>query len=202
MVGIVILIGLAVALLVLWCVIVAVGIVIPPPPIDQFVPRAEVDSDLVSSVPIQALQRAAKAMAGVRLVGSTDASLLLSVSPRLGSLDRGTGEWVLVTRGADCYRFGIRAKTALNLTSYSEAVVEFERELRMMLRRHGVVRFDLRESAASPQIRAPELGKPTGMPSAGPTSSQPAPPPPSNPSAGQDAPRTPPSSPSDQWWIT
>ena len=75
MVGIVILIGLAVALLVLWCVIVAVGIVIPPPPIDQFVPRAEVDSDLVSSVPMQALQRAAKAMAGVRLVGSTDASL-------------------------------------------------------------------------------------------------------------------------------
>ena len=202
MVGIVILIGLAVALLVLWCVIVVIAMVIPPPPIDQFVPRAEVDSDLVSSVPMQALQRAAKAMAGVRVVGSTNGSLLLSVSPRLGSLDRGTGEWVLVTRGADCYRFGIRAKTALNLTSYSEAVVEFERELRMMLRRHGVVRFDLRESAASPQIRAPELGKPTGMPSAGPTSSQPAPPPPSNPSAGQDAPRTPPSSPSDQWWIT
>lgn len=162
------LVVLAVVFVALWCAIVAVALAARPPSIDQFQPRAELDSDLVQSVSLRDVQRAAEATPGVRVVNATDRSLLVSVSPRLGSLDRGTGAWVLITRGTDQYRFEIRAKTALNLTTYSEAVVEFERELRMMLRRHGVVKFDLRESAASPRLLASEPASPAVQPPAKP----------------------------------
>lgn len=199
-----IVLGVAGVILVVWCVIVAVAMAARPPSIGQFEPRAAIDSDLVASVPILDLQRGAQAMPGVRVVNATDSALLLSVAPRLGSLDRGTGEWVLITRGTDWYQIGIRAKTALNLTVYSEAVVEFERELRMVLRRQGIVKFDFRESAASPRLRGSEPAHPTVMPPIEPpTESFPPamPPPPSSPAAHRDAPASPPSSsPADQWW--
>jgi hypothetical protein len=151
MVGVVIFIGLAILFLVAWSILAAVALLAPAPPIDQFQARSGIESDLVASVSLGDVRRAAESISGVRVANATENALLVSVSPRLGSLDRGTGAWVLITRQAAQYHFGIRAKTALNLTVSSHAVVEFERDLRMVLRKRGVVKYDFRESAATPQ---------------------------------------------------
>ncbi len=151
MVDVVIFIGLAILFLVAWSILAAVALLAPAPSTDQFQARSGIESDLVASVSLDDVRRAAESMSGVRVANGTENALLVSVSPRLGSLDRGTGAWVLITRQAAQYHFGIRAKTALNLTVSSHAVVEFERDLRMVLRKRGVVKYDFRESAATPQ---------------------------------------------------
>lgn len=96
MVGVVIFIGLAILFLVAWSILAAVALLAPAPPIDQFQARSGIESDLVASVSLGDVRRAAESMSGVRVANATENALLVSVSPRLGSLDRGTGAWVLI----------------------------------------------------------------------------------------------------------
>lgn len=178
-------------------VAMVMGFVAPAPSIDGFSPKVELTSSITNDLATETLIAAVNTVAGMKVVERRGSMILVSVKPAIRSLEHGTGSWVRILPGSSQLQFQISSKSWLNLTMYSRAITEIEREIRLALTKAGAISFDVYENVAVPTSRTPTSPTATSSPT---WTSHDAGPAPAVPPESTETPRN--AGGSGKWWET